>query len=115
MPSPELIIFDCDGVLVDSEIIAARAESEMLAKAGFEITPEEMAQDYAGLTFKDILLRIEKEHGLALQASLIDEAETPPEVRAAAESLLAGIQSGRDDRQQPSVEDALGLPDPSRR
>mgnify|MGYP002620050090 CR=1 FL=1 len=46
---------------------------------------------------------------------LIDEAETPPEVRAAAESLLAGIQSGRDDRQQPSVEDALGLPDPSRR
>jgi len=75
MPSPELVIFDCDGVLVDSEIIAARAEAEMLAKAGFEITPEEMARDYAGLTFKDILLRIEKEHGLALQASLIDEAE----------------------------------------
>ena len=98
MPSPELIIFDCDGVLVDSEIIAARAESEMLAKAGFEITPEEMAQDYAGLTFKDILLRIEKEHGLALQASLIDEAEKlvdqklAREVRAiegAAEAVVA--------------------------
>ena len=28
MHSPELVIFDCDGVLVDSEIIAARGESE---------------------------------------------------------------------------------------
>jgi beta-phosphoglucomutase-like phosphatase (HAD superfamily) len=69
MPSPELVIFDCDGVLVDSEIIAARAEAEMLAKAGFEITPEDLARDYAGLTFRDILLRIEKEEGRTFQAN----------------------------------------------
>jgi beta-phosphoglucomutase-like phosphatase (HAD superfamily) len=75
MPSPELVIFDCDGVLVDSEIIAARAEAEMLAKAGFEITAEDLARDYAGLTFKDILLRLEKEQGMVLQASLIEETE----------------------------------------
>lgn len=75
MPSPELVIFDCDGVLVDSEIIAARAEAEMLAKAGFEITAEDLARDYAGLTFKDILLRLEKEQGIVLQASLIGETE----------------------------------------
>lgn len=75
MPSPELVIFDCDGVLVDSEIIAARTEAEMLAKAGFEITAEDLAHDYAGLTFKDILLRLEKEQGLVVQASLIDATE----------------------------------------
>ncbi|NMG38902.1 HAD-IA family hydrolase [Chelativorans sp. ZYF759] len=75
MPSPELVIFDCDGVLVDSEIIAARAEAEILAKAGFEITAEDLARDYAGLTFKDILLRIEAEQGLVVQASLIAQAE----------------------------------------
>ncbi|TIT26931.1 MAG: HAD family hydrolase, partial [Mesorhizobium sp.] len=28
MPQPDLVIFDCDGVLVDSEIIAARIEAE---------------------------------------------------------------------------------------
>ncbi len=39
MPQPDLIIFDCDGVLVDSEIIAARVEAELLTLAGFEITP----------------------------------------------------------------------------
>jgi HAD superfamily hydrolase (TIGR01509 family) len=85
MPSPELVIFDCDGVLVDSEIIAARAEAEILAKAGFEIAPEDMARDYAGLTFKDILLRIEKEHGLVLQATMIEEAEKLVDQRLARE------------------------------
>ncbi len=28
MPQPELVIFDFDGVLVDSEIIAARVEAD---------------------------------------------------------------------------------------
>ena len=85
MPSPELVIFDCDGVLVDSEIIAARVESELLSKAGFEISPEDLARDYAGLTFKDILLRIEKQEGLVLQASLIPEAEKLVDQRLARE------------------------------
>ena len=30
----DLIIFDCDGVLVDSEIIAAQVESRLLTDAG---------------------------------------------------------------------------------
>ena len=30
MTRPDLVIFDCDGVLVDSEIIAARVEAELL-------------------------------------------------------------------------------------
>lgn len=85
MTSPAAIIFDCDGVLVDSEIIAARVESEMLAKAGFEVSPDDLARDYAGLTFKDILLRIEKDEGLVLQASLISEAEKLVDQRLARE------------------------------
>ncbi|WP_378943856.1 HAD family hydrolase [Mesorhizobium sp. ANAO-SY3R2] len=75
MNQPDLVIFDCDGVLVDSEIIAARIEAELLTSAGFEITAEEIAETYAGLTFKDILLRIEEKAAIPLQASLIDQAE----------------------------------------
>ncbi|MFC5385278.1 HAD family hydrolase [Aquamicrobium segne] len=75
MEKPDLIIFDCDGVLVDSEIIAARIEADLLTSAGFEITAEQLAQTYAGLTFKDILLRIEEISGLPFKATLIDEAE----------------------------------------
>ena len=75
MPQPDLVIFDCDGVLVDSEIIAARVEAGLLTAAGYEITPEELTEAYAGLTFKDILLRIEKEAAIPFQASLIDQSE----------------------------------------
>ena len=75
MQGLDLIIFDCDGVLVDSEIVAARVEARLLSAAGFEITPEEIAERYAGLNFQDILLRIESETGTPFQASLIDKAE----------------------------------------
>ncbi|MGX5829190.1 HAD family hydrolase [Mesorhizobium sp. 43Arga] len=75
MPQPDLVIFDCDGVLVDSEIIAARVEAELIMLAGYEISAEEIAESYAGLTFKDILMRIEEKSKIPFQASLIDRAE----------------------------------------
>jgi HAD superfamily hydrolase (TIGR01509 family) len=75
MPAPDLVIFDCDGVLVDSEIIAARVEAELLTAAGYEIAPEEISEAYAGLTFKDILIRIEEKSSIPFQASMIDRAE----------------------------------------
>lgn len=75
MPQPDLVIFDCDGVLVDSEILAARVEADLLTEAGYEITAEELAETYAGLTFKDILMAIEERAGIPFQISLIDRAE----------------------------------------
>ncbi|MCA0277705.1 MAG: HAD family hydrolase [Proteobacteria bacterium] len=75
MNQPDLVIFDCDGVLVDSEIIAARIEAELLTQAGFEISAEEIAESYAGLTFKDIMLKIEEKAAIPFQASLISQAE----------------------------------------
>ncbi len=32
-------MFDCDGVLVDSEIIAAKVDAEFLTEVGYEISP----------------------------------------------------------------------------
>lgn len=75
MSQPDLVIFDFDGTLVDSEFVAARIEAEMISQAGYEISPEELSQLYAGLTFKDILLRIEEVSSIPFQASLIDQAE----------------------------------------
>ena len=72
MSLPELVIFDCDGVLVDSEIIASRVDAEILSGAGYPIEPEELSQRFAGLTFRDMLITVERESGMALQASLID-------------------------------------------
>ncbi|MBV2186365.1 MAG: HAD family hydrolase, partial [Rhizobium sp.] len=56
----DLTIFDCDGVLVDSEIIAAKVESKLLNEAGYPISVEEMGERFAGMTWKNILLAVEQ-------------------------------------------------------
>ncbi len=92
MSQPDLVIFDCDGVLVDSEIVAARVEAELLREAGHEITAEEIAQRYSGLTFRDILLRIEEEAQMLFQASLIDQVEAKVDERLRREvKPIAGV------------------------
>ena len=73
MPQIDRVIFDCDGVLVDSEYLAAQIESELLAIEGYEITPEELSERYAGLIFLDILKEIEKQSDVPLSVSLIEK------------------------------------------
>ena len=48
----KLIIFDCDGVLVDSEIIAHQVGLELLSSVGYSITLEESIQKFTGLSGK---------------------------------------------------------------
>ena len=71
----DLIIFDCDGVLVDSEIIAAEVESKLLTEAGYPITTEEMAARFAGMTWENILFAVEKDADIPLSASLLTKSE----------------------------------------
>lgn len=60
---PDLIIFDCDGVLVDSELIACRVLSESLAEAGIDIAPDAIAERYVGLSAATIFADIEGRTG----------------------------------------------------
>ena len=71
----DLIIFDCDGVLVDSEIIAAQVESRLLTDAGYPISTEEMGERFTGMTWKNILLEVEREASIPLSASLLEKSE----------------------------------------
>jgi HAD superfamily hydrolase (TIGR01509 family) len=45
---PDLIIFDCDGVLVDSELLSCRCLSEVLAEFGFELGVEQALDLFLG-------------------------------------------------------------------
>jgi HAD superfamily hydrolase (TIGR01509 family) len=45
---PELVIFDCDGVLVDSEPIAVRVDQEILASVGLDLSREEIIDRFVG-------------------------------------------------------------------
>jgi len=50
----DLVIFDCDGVLVDSEAIACRAVSEALVEFGFTLAVDEVAERFIGTSTKDL-------------------------------------------------------------
>ncbi len=45
----DAIIFDCDGVLVDSEVLAIRGERSALGDLGLHYTPEEYVRRFVGL------------------------------------------------------------------
>ncbi|MCB1383312.1 MAG: HAD-IA family hydrolase [Notoacmeibacter sp.] len=75
MPGPALVIFDFDGTLADSEIVAARVEAKLLAEAGYPVSAEEICERFSGLSFRKILETIESEAGIPFQASLIDRCE----------------------------------------
>jgi HAD superfamily hydrolase (TIGR01509 family) len=46
----KLVIFDCDGVLVDSEPLALRVDALMCAELGWPLTVEEIAARFVGRT-----------------------------------------------------------------
>jgi HAD superfamily hydrolase (TIGR01509 family) len=59
----DLVIFDCDGVLVDSEVISCRAHSEMLTRHGYPITSDEVLARFLGVSDREARLIIEAELG----------------------------------------------------
>jgi phosphoglycolate phosphatase len=56
-----LIIFDCDGVLVDSEVIASAVLAKHLTLAGFPYTSQECMERFAGLSLDSCRVLIEVE------------------------------------------------------
>lgn len=55
-----LIIFDCDGVLIDSERIVNQAFSECLAQLGLQLTLDETIQTFKGHTTEDCIAMAEQ-------------------------------------------------------
>jgi len=71
--TPELVIFDCDGTLVDSEVVAARAWSEYVANYGVSLSAEEALARFRGVSMKWCISHIEQLHGQALPAHFEEE------------------------------------------
>ncbi len=71
METPKLIIFDCDGVLVDSEVIFNEVLSRNLSAHGLPISPVESMSLFVGGTMKTVKERAE-EMGATLPDDWID-------------------------------------------
>lgn len=85
---PELVIFDCDGVLIDSEIIACRVDAEELTALGIPMTAEEAIRRFIGVSEKDLRATIERDTGRSLpgdyekRIAMLVEAAMEKELRA---------------------------------
>ena len=68
MPSRpfDAVLFDCDGVLVDSELITHQVLSQMLGELGWTIAPEDAMRIFVGKAVKDEAALIEANTGFAI-------------------------------------------------
>lgn len=60
----ECIFFDCDGTLVDSELLCCEAYVKMFAHYGIDVSFDELYKKYKGVKLYEIIEIINKEHGL---------------------------------------------------
>ena len=72
-----LIIFDLDGVLIDSELLAAEAMSTVLGSFGHDVPPKDIMHTYTGLSLKDILAKVEERLAKVLPAEVAEGSGQP--------------------------------------
>jgi HAD superfamily hydrolase (TIGR01509 family) len=72
---PRLVIFDCDGVLVDSEPIASRVTAEMMTELGMPTTAEEAHGIFLGDTLANVIRGIEARAPNSLPAGWVEAME----------------------------------------
>ncbi len=96
------MIFDCDGVLIDSEIISARMLIEELASLDVHIDLDYVGRHFLGRSYPTVMAQIRREFGLDLPPGFEDQYR---------DRLLDAFR--RDLRVMPGVTDTvrdLGVP-----
>jgi HAD superfamily hydrolase (TIGR01509 family) len=98
-----LIIFDCDGVLIDSEILVCRLTSEELTRLGYPISVDEVIARFAGRAESSMIAEVERDWGRSVPAAYFSrmrsriaagyasELEAIPEVRDTLEQIGCDI------------------------
>lgn len=69
---PGLVIFDCDGVLVDTETLANRRLSEWLTEAGFPADYDYCRRVFSGRSMKSVQEEVEAAGAVSLGADFVD-------------------------------------------
>src|SRR5882672_3465228 len=85
MIKPDLIIFDCDGVLIDSEVLSCRCLSEVLAGSGINLGVEQALDLFLGRSMAAVLQHY------AGSGQLIAEKFSTELTAKVRESFLSGL------------------------
>src|SRR5579864_5840217 len=71
-PDPYLVIFDCDGVLVDSEVLSCQCLSEVLGRRGIVLSKDDAVELFLGQSSAAILRHYEEDRRLVPEAFLAE-------------------------------------------
>jgi len=85
----DVVIFDCDGVLIDSERIAVRVDAEILGELGWELTEAEIIERFMGRD--DAYMRGEIEAAIGRPLDVDWVADVRPRYRRAMEAELTPV------------------------
>jgi HAD superfamily hydrolase (TIGR01509 family) len=69
MTDSDLLIFDCDGVLIDSEVLAIRADVACFAEHGVRISAEEIYTRYTGMSVAAMIADVQERFDVRLAES----------------------------------------------
>lgn len=72
MTQPEAVFFDCDGTLVDSEVICSRAYVHMFQEFGITLDLAEIFKRFKGVKLYEIIDTINAEYGVNLQKATLE-------------------------------------------
>jgi HAD superfamily hydrolase (TIGR01509 family) len=95
MPDVKLVIFDCDGVLVDSETISVAVLTEIVRKAGADIGDREAYRLFLGRSMQAVDELLREAFGLALNEAQLERirAETFRRFRRELEPMPGAIEA----------------------
>ena len=79
------VIFDLDGVLIDSELLHARADNQILKETGIS-TPDNYFDRFVGWTSKAMWEEIKKDYNIILSAGELMELQMPLKLKLLQES-----------------------------
>jgi HAD superfamily hydrolase (TIGR01509 family) len=95
----DLVIFDCDGVLIDSELLTIQVEEALLAELGITISADEIIERYCGISMTAMVADLETRFGCTLgdefharhASRFAALCETDLRAMAGVEAVLDGI------------------------
>jgi HAD superfamily hydrolase (TIGR01509 family) len=91
------VIFDCDGVLVDTELVSNTVLAGLLTDAGLPTTLELCLRDYRGRSLASVMELAAQRHGAALPADIPERYYAEAEARFAAElQAIPGVVAALD-------------------
>lgn len=97
MAVPKLIIFECDGILVDTETLANREIARRLTARGLSITYAQSRERFVGMSMTSLVKRVLAEDGVALGDDFVDSwYENLPHLFSAGVNAIDGIADAVD-------------------